>query len=126
MFAKADAAQSARRTSCRWRRLMGSGPSMPERFITWANLQVAKHDGERGQDMNTSFSKDIRDLFRQRDRDAMLNTRHGFDLWDHGQVSSWADRILAQLEGGSMPCDRAWPPENVAIFKQWITGGKLP
>ena len=74
--------------------------------------------------MKTSFSTDIRALFRERDPDSMLNTRHKLDLWDYAQASSWADRILVQLEGGLMPCDQAWPSENIAIFKKWIADGK--
>ena len=76
--------------------------------------------------MKTSFSRDIRGLFRQRDRDSMLNTRHRLDLWDYAQVSNWADRILVQLEGGLMPCDQAWPSEKIAILKKWIADGKPP
>jgi hypothetical protein len=76
--------------------------------------------------MTTSFSKDIRGLFRQGDRETMLKTRHKLDLWDYAQVSNWADRILVQLEAGSMPCDGAWPSENIAILKKWIADGKPP
>ena len=76
--------------------------------------------------MKASFSRDIRGLFRQSDHDTMLDTRLKLDLWDHAQVSVWADRILVQLENGSMPCDRPWPPEKIAILKKWISDGKLP
>lgn len=77
-------------------------------------------------DMATSFAKDIRPLFRDKDHDSMLNTRHRLDLWDHVQVSDWADRILIQLEDGLMPCDEAWPEDRIALFRQWIDDGKLP
>jgi hypothetical protein len=76
--------------------------------------------------MTTSFAKDIRELFRQGDRDSMLNTRHRLDLWDYSHVSGWADRILVQLEEGLMPCDQAWPQDKIALFKQWISDGKQP
>lgn len=74
--------------------------------------------------METSFGKDIRDLFRESDRNTMLRIFDGLDLWDHVQVSEWADRILVQLEAGRMPCDKAWPAEKIATFRKWIADGK--
>jgi hypothetical protein len=50
--------------------------------------------------------------------------RFAFDLWSHDDVSSHADAILGRLEAGSMPCDGPWPAERVAVFRQWIDGGK--
>ena len=90
------------------------------------NLQVSASGNRRDRDIKTSFDSDIRGLFRQGDRDSMFNTRLRLDLWDYAQVSNWADRILMQLEHGLMPCDQAWPSENIAIFKKWIADGKLP
>lgn len=55
----------------------------------------------------------------------MLSTRHALDLWDHAQVSDWADRILMRVEDGVMPCDQAWDSDKVAVFKKWISDGKL-
>jgi len=37
-----------------------------------------------------------------------------FDLWSHDDVSRHAEAILARLRDGSMPCDGAWPPAQVA------------
>ena len=67
------------------------------------------------------FDEDIKPLFREGDRKAM---RSAFDLWSPDDVSAHADAILAQLEAGTMPCDGAWPPERVAVFRQWIDAGK--
>jgi hypothetical protein len=67
------------------------------------------------------FEQDIKPLFRERDRNAM---RFAFDLWTHDDVSSHADAILGRLEAGTMPCDGPWPAERVAVFRQWIDGGK--
>ena len=67
------------------------------------------------------FERDIKPLFRERDRSAM---RFAFDLWSHDDVSSHADAILGRLEAGTMPCDGPWPAEPVAVFRQWIDGGK--
>ena len=34
-----------------------------------------------------------------------------------------ADRIYQRLANGSMPCDGAWPPEQVERFRGWIDAG---
>lgn len=73
--------------------------------------------------MSVGFERDIKKLFREKDRNAMRDAR-GFDLWDYSDVVEWADRILVQVEGGTMPCDRAWPAGDVQLFKSWIDDGK--
>lgn len=52
--------------------------------------------------------------------------RRHFDLGSYEDVSAAADRILARLRAGTMPCDGAWPPERVEVFEHWVRGGKLP
>ncbi len=69
-----------------------------------------------------SFETDIKPLFLPFDRDAM---RFAFDLWRHGDVVENADMILQRLESGEMPCDRPWPPENLALFRAWVASGCL-
>ena len=71
--------------------------------------------------MAVSFEQDIKPLFRERDRSSMSSV---FDLWSHDDVAQWSDAILAQLRAGSMPCDGAWPPEQVARFEEWVADGK--
>jgi len=72
-----------------------------------------------------TYATDIRPLFRDRDVSAMK--RNGpFDLSSYGDVVAHADAILRRLEAGDMPCDGAWPAEQVAKFRQWIDDGKLP
>jgi hypothetical protein len=68
----------------------------------------------------TGFETDIKPLFRERDRMAMQSR---FDLWSHDDVSRHADAILARLRDRSMPCDGAWPPEQVALFARWVEAG---
>jgi len=68
-----------------------------------------------------SFEKHIRPLFREGDRSSM---KFAFDLWSYDDVSTNADAIAARLRDGSMPCDGAWPAENVTVFESWITAGK--
>jgi len=71
--------------------------------------------------MTVSFETEIKPLFRERDRGAM---RSHFDLWSHDDVAEHADAILARLEDGSMPCDGAWPDEQVELFRSWTESGK--
>jgi hypothetical protein len=68
-----------------------------------------------------SFDADIKPLFRERDRGAM---RWAFDLWSYSDVSENADAIAGRLEDGTMPCDTAWPDDQVELFKRWIDEGK--
>jgi hypothetical protein len=67
-----------------------------------------------------SFAQDIRPLFRQKDIHSMAGS---FDLSNYDQVRAHAEGIYAVLRAGSMPCDGAWPPDRVALFKQWIDAG---
>ena len=70
-----------------------------------------------------SFESDIKPLFREQDRDAML---FAFDLWSHEDVAVHADVILRRLVSGSMPCDGQWPAERIAVFSAWVEAGMAP
>jgi hypothetical protein len=72
-----------------------------------------------------SYATDIRPLFRDKDVSSMMQLG-GFDLSSYDDASSHADDILAKLSDGSMPCDGAWPLENVEIFRRWVSSGKMP
>jgi hypothetical protein len=67
-----------------------------------------------------TFAADVKPLFRDKDRNSML--RH-FDLWSFDDVSAHAAAILARLENGSMPCDGAWPADQVDVFRRWVAQG---
>lgn len=67
-----------------------------------------------------SFERDVKPLFRQKDRDAMLAA---FDLFDYDDVVEKADAIVGSLRSGQMPCDGAWPAEQVDKLQQWIDAG---
>jgi hypothetical protein len=69
-----------------------------------------------------SFERDVRPLFRERDRGAMLGVAQ-FDLWARDDVAEHAQAILQRLENGSMPCDQAWPGDQVAVFRRWVDAG---
>jgi len=72
-----------------------------------------------------SFEHDVRPLFRERDRGSMVSVA-AFDLWQRDDVADSAEEILKRLEDGSMPCDAAWPPERVELFRRWVNAGMPP
>jgi hypothetical protein len=67
-----------------------------------------------------SFERDIKPMFRQKDRDAMLQA---FDLFDYDDVVENVRKIARTLRGGQMPCDGAWSGEQVDKLQQWIDAG---
>jgi CDGSH-type Zn-finger protein/truncated hemoglobin YjbI len=73
------------------------------------------------EDAPLGFQEHIKPMFRERDRKSM---KFAFDLWSSDDVSKHADAILERLENGSMPCDGAWAPERVAVFRRWLQSGK--
>ena len=70
-----------------------------------------------------SFERDVRPMFREKDRDSM---RRAFDLWSRSDVQAHQDAILQHLRDGTMPCDGAWAPEHVTVFQRWIASGSVP
>ena len=69
---------------------------------------------------SVSFERDIKPLFREGDRESM---RSNFDLWSYEDVRANAEPILRVLKAGSMPCDGAWPEEQVELFERWTASG---
>ena len=67
-----------------------------------------------------SFEEHIKPLFRERDRETM---KWAFDLWSHDDVAGSKDAILGRLRNGTMPCDGAWPDEQIALFQRWTEAG---
>jgi CDGSH-type Zn-finger protein/truncated hemoglobin YjbI len=67
-----------------------------------------------------SFGRHIKTLFRSMDRESM---RFVFDLWSHDDVVKHSAAILKRLQAGTMPCDGAWPPTQIAVFEQWVVAG---
>ena len=78
---------------------------------------------EKAAQGHVSFEQDIKPLFRPKDRQSMS---FAFDLSSYQDVSAHADAILQRLLGGTMPCDGAWPPAQVELFRRWIEAGKQP
>jgi hypothetical protein len=74
-----------------------------------------------GEGGTLSFERDIKPLFRAKDRDSMLRA---FDLFDYADVAEHADAIIGSLRSGRMPCDGAWPAGQLEKLQQWIDTGK--
>jgi hypothetical protein len=66
------------------------------------------------------FEADVKPLFRDKDRQAMLRA---FDLWAYADVVAHADATAQQLGDGTMPCDGRWPEEQVDRFRRWLDEG---
>jgi hypothetical protein len=79
--------------------------------------------GQSASPAEVSFERDVRPLFREKDRSAML--KH-FDLWSYNDVRENQDAILDKIRQGRMPCDGAWPPEHVTVLESWIAAGSAP
>jgi hypothetical protein len=67
-----------------------------------------------------SFARDIRPLFRDKDVEEM---RFAFDLSVYQDVRDNAEGIYDRLLDGSMPCDGAWPPPQIELFRLWMDEG---
>jgi hypothetical protein len=74
-----------------------------------------------GDDGELGFERDIKPLFRTKDRESMLQA---FDLFDYADVVEHADAILGSVRSGRMPCDGAWSAEQLGKLQQWIDMGK--
>jgi hypothetical protein len=49
-----------------------------------------------------------------------------FDLSSYDDVRANAEVIYTRLADGTMPCDGAWPANDVARFRTWIDDGFAP
>jgi hypothetical protein len=82
--------------------------------------------------MPTSFANDIAPLFRPKDTNCMA--AHGVQLG----IATWmcdptarfgfpdygnARRVFSALSRGVMPPDGAWPPDQLAVYRQWMDEG---
>ena len=73
-----------------------------------------------GEGNELSFERDIKPLFRTKDRNSMLRR---FDLFDYEDVVEHANAIVGSLRSGRMPCDGAWADSQVDKLQQWIDQG---
>jgi hypothetical protein len=70
--------------------------------------------------VDPSFAKDIKPLFREKDRSSMRNR---FDLWSCQDVRHNSAAILEALRAGRMPCDGPWDSDKVDDFARWVASG---
>jgi molybdenum cofactor biosynthesis MoaF-like protein len=73
-----------------------------------------------------TYAHDIRPLFR--DTDIACMRPRGKLLDDPTWMCKPANarQVLNAVKAGRMPPDTRWPPERVALFKQWIDQGLNP
>jgi len=91
------------------------------RFVAAREREDGSNHEEGSMAAGVSFAADIQPMFREGDRKSM---EFAFDLWSYDDVKRNADGILARLQDGSMPCDGAWPPEQVDTFRRWAEGDR--
>ena len=79
-------------------------------------------DTKGANDDSPTFNKDIKQLFRPIDIDAM---KWKFDLSNYDDVKKYSQDILRVVETGDMPCDAPWSKGKIGLFKFWIKSGML-
>jgi Ferritin-like len=114
-----------------WEALTGVADSLAAHFGEWGAVSrftaspspaTSKRDRKGTAPMQEiSFEENIKTMFRPRDRQSM---QFAFDLWSYDDVTANADDILARVRAGTMPCDGAWPKEQVDAFQSWMDAGK--
>jgi hypothetical protein len=90
----------------------------PEPATESGDSGVEEHMGDQ-----VTYEQDIRRLFRDRDIQSMS---FAFDLSSYDDVLANAEAIYQRLAAGSMPCDGAWPADDVERFRTWIDNGSPP
>ncbi|MHB8398003.1 MAG: hypothetical protein ACYDCI_03620 [Candidatus Limnocylindrales bacterium] len=66
------------------------------------------------------FQRDVKPLFRDRDRPSMAVV---FDLWSYDDLRKNAAAIARMTEAAAMSCDRTWPRDRTRLFRAWLDGG---
>jgi hypothetical protein len=99
--------------------VLGVADSLAAHFGDWGAVSrfAARESTAPG---GLTYEQDIRPLFRDRDIKSMA---FAFDLSSYDDVRTNAEAIYERLAAGSMPCDGAWPAEDVGRFRAWIDGG---
>jgi len=95
-------------------------PSRRTLTMSPANVEVSVSQPNAGEAI--TYTADVKPPFHDRDRLAMLPL---FDLWSREDVSTHRAAILARLEQGTMPCDGAWRPDRVDVFRRWLAQGAV-
>ena len=69
-----------------------------------------------------SSERDLKPLFRERDRATMLERCEVRSLWKRTTLLT-TSQAITRLEDGSMPCDEAWPADRIETFRRWVEAG---
>ena len=77
-----------------------------------------------GPDETVSFAAHIKPLFRERDRQSMSVRLRPVVLTTTSRRTP--PTSSARLRDGTMPCDGAWPPEQIEVFPRWTESGFQP
>ena len=82
-----------------------------------------KQGRKKEVEMALSFAANVRPLFR--DGDVKCMERAGVRLIDHTWMCIPANAlsVYGQLSSGNMPPDAPWPPDRIALFKNWMDAG---
>jgi hypothetical protein len=88
--------------------------------VSLAVTQPTPTEVEMEQEKVPRYERNIRPLFRDKDVKSMS---FALDLSAYADVRANADRIVAAVAGGTMPCDGRWPEERVALFRRWMDAG---
>lgn len=91
-------------------------------FQKWLRTSAPKTRGSGSVkcDNPKTFWRDVKKLFRQKDRDEMMWMG---DLWSYDFVKENAAHILSTVRDGIplwMPCDSRWSQTYVATFEAWM------
>jgi hypothetical protein len=106
--------------------LAGIADSLAGHFGDWGAVsrfaagEPAVAGGKEQMGDQVTYEADIRPLFRDRDVQSMS---FAFDLASYDDVRANAEAIYERLATGSMPCDGAWPSEEIERFRAWIDAG---
>jgi hypothetical protein len=73
-----------------------------------------------------TYSHDIRPLFRPMDIACMVPRGKLLDNAQWMCTLAHAQQVFNAVSNGDMPPDGRWPPERVALFKQWMDQGLKP
>lgn len=73
--------------------------------------------------MPLTFATDIRPLFRDGDIRCMKPAGVHLDDATWMTIPANAQKVYGAISAGKMPPDAPWPPERVALFKQWMDAG---
>jgi hypothetical protein len=73
--------------------------------------------------MAISYAADIRPLFRDGDVKCMGKAGVKLDSLAWMSVPANASAVYGAVSAGTMPPDKPWASEHIALFKAWVDAG---